>query len=120
MRALLVIALLAGCNETNPNYCPDHPDNNCNIDADVNAPQGCVTSANCTNGAKPVCEPTQKVCVACTADMIGACSGLLPVCSAENTCTPCTAHGQCTSDVCLPTGACAAEADVAYVAPTGD
>jgi hypothetical protein len=119
MRALLVITLLAACSETNPYYCENHPDNNCNLDADVNAPMGCTTSAQCTNGAKPVCDTAEKVCVACTADQIGSCAGNTPVCSTANTCIACTMHAQCSSNACLPSGACAEEPEVAYAAPTG-
>jgi hypothetical protein len=120
MRALLVLTLLAGCSEKNPYYCEGHPDNNCLLDADINAPQGCSTSAQCTNSAKPICEPTQKICVACTDGMPGACAGTTPVCSTANTCSACSAHDQCDSDACLPTGACGDDAVVAYVAAGGD
>lgn len=115
-----LVTLLAACSKTNPYYCEGNPDNNCLIDADINAPQGCTTSAQCTNSAKPVCEPMQKVCVACTADMAGSCGGATPVCSA-NACTGCTAHAQCgTLAACLPTGACGDNTNVAYVAAGGN
>jgi hypothetical protein len=97
MRALVLVALLAACSKPNPYYCDDHPDDNCLIDASVDAPpgpQGCTTSADC--------------------------GGTTPVCAASNVCTGCTSHGQCSSDVCLGDGSCANQADVAYVAPTGD
>ncbi len=120
MRALLVITLLAACSKPNPYYCEGNPDNNCLLDADPNAPQGCATAADCTNGAKPICEAAQKVCVACTETMVGACAGTTPVCSSTNTCSPCGAHGQCDSQACLPTGACGDDNNVVYVASTGD
>jgi len=120
MRTLLFVTLLAACSKSNPYYCPGNPDDNCLVDADVNAPQGCTTSEQCTNPAKPLCDTSAKVCVACTADDIGACGGTTPICGNDNTCGPCTAHSQCTaSDVCLPIGACADEGAVAYVSPTG-
>lgn len=119
MRALVLITLLAACSKPNPYYCEGHPDDNCLLDADVNAPQGCATSSECTNGAKPVCEPSEKICVACTDGMPGACGGTTPVCTSAHVCTGCTLHGQCDSSVCLATGACAESPDVAYVAPNG-
>jgi len=119
MRALIVVLALAACSEKNPNYCPDNPDHNCWIDADVNAPQGCATSVDCTNSAKPVCEPSAKVCVACTADMVGACGGTAPACSAANECIACVTHDQCGSQACLPTGACGDDTNVAYVSASG-
>jgi hypothetical protein len=120
MRALLVLTLLVACSEKNPYYCEGHPENNCRLDADINAPQGCSTSAQCTNTAKPICEPTQQVCVACTDGMAGACGGTTPVCTSANTCSGCTAHGECASAACLPSGACGDDAIVAYVAAGGD
>lgn len=118
MRALLLLGLVAACSKPNPYYCEGNPDNNCLIDADVNAPQSCQTAADCTNSAKPICEPGQNVCVACADGMLGACGGLTPVCS-SNTCSACTAHGQCDSEACLPDGSCAAATQVAYVSSTG-
>src|SRR5688572_27690810 len=115
MRALLVLTLLVACSEKNPYYCEGHPENNCRLDADINAPQGCSTSAQCTNSAKPICEPTQQVCVACTDGMAGACGGTTPVCTSSNTCAGCGAHGECASAACLPSGACGDDASVAYV-----
>jgi hypothetical protein len=120
MRALIVVALLAGCSKSNPYYCEGHPDNNCLLDADVNAPQGCSTSAQCTSSAKPICDTAEKLCVACTDSMPGACAGTTPVCSAENTCTGCSMHSQCALDACLPSGACGDDTVVAYVAAGGD
>jgi hypothetical protein len=119
MRALLIVTLLAACSEKNPYYCENNPDHNCTIDADVNAPMGCTTSAQCTNGMKPICDTSAKVCVACTADQVGSCSGTTPVCNDVNTCIACTAHTQCSSNACLPSGACADEPEVAYASMTG-
>ena len=122
MRTLgfVTLALFAACSKPNPYYCEGNPDHNCLLDGDVNAPQGCQNNAQCTNGTKPVCDLADKVCVACTADNIGACSGTSPVCAANNTCAPCTANAQCSADACLPTGACGDDSNVAYVSATGD
>lgn len=119
MRALFLITLLAACSKTNPYYCEGNPDNNCLMDADINAPQGCTTASDCTNAAKPICELTEKVCVACTADMVDACGGTTPVCSDTNECVACTSHDQCESNACLPDGSCAMESQVAYVSASG-
>jgi hypothetical protein len=123
MRTLLLLAIslgfAAGCSKSNPYYCEGNPDDNCLIDADIDKPMGCTTSAQCTNAAKPVCETAMKLCVACTADEVGSCGGTTPVCSSTNTCTACTAHGQCDSHACTPDGSCAAETSVAYVDPSG-
>src|SRR5690242_7973157 len=121
MRTLgfITLSLFAACSKPNPYYCEGNPDHNCLLDGDINAPQGCQNNAQCTNGAKPVCDLADKVCVACTADNIGACSGTTPVCATNNTCAPCTAHAECSSAVCLSNGACANEPDVAYVDATG-
>lgn len=120
MRTLLFITLLAACSKSNPYYCPGHPDDNCLVDADINAPQGCTASEQCTNPAKPLCDTSAKVCVACTAGDIGACGGTTPVCSSANTCTARTENAQCDSAVCLGDGSCADVAQVAYVSATGD
>ncbi len=119
MRIALLIVLLAACSKSNPNYCEGHPDNNCMVDADVNAPQGCQANDDCTNAAKPLCDVGAKVCVACLDGDIGACSGATPVCTSEHTCAACAAHTDCDSRACLPDGSCAMESQVAYVAASG-
>jgi hypothetical protein len=117
---LLAITLLAACSKANPYYCEGNPDNNCTIDADINAPQDCTASAQCSNPAKPVCDVDQKLCVACTDDEAGSCGGTSPVCTSANTCAPCAAHTECDSLACLPNGACGDDTTVAYVATGGD
>ncbi len=119
MRVALVFVLLAACSKSNPYYCPGHPDDNCTKDADVNAPQGCQTNDDCTNSAKPLCEPTEKICVACLDGDIGACGGATPVCTAEHTCAACASHADCDSRACLPDGSCAMDMQVAYVSAAG-
>src|SRR5574338_219580 len=90
MRVALVFVLLAACSKSNPYYCPGNPDDNCTNDADVNAPQGCQTNDDCTNSAKPLCEPSAKICVACLAG--GSCEMDIEVADvtaagARNACT---------------------------------
>lgn len=119
MCKVLFLTLLAACSKTNPYYCPGHPDDNCLLDADVNAPQGCATQAECTNPAKPICDTSQHLCVACIDGDRGACAGTTPVCTSANTCAACTSNGQCESVACLPSGACGDDVTVAYVAMGG-
>lgn len=142
--ALLTLALVAlsGC-RCNPQYCEGHIGNNCDLPASaIDGQQGCISNDQCS-GSTSVCNVSAAVCVQCTTDQPGACTGATPVCGATNTCvectgaqlaactgaTPicnadsnkcerCTAHAQCTgSAVCLPDGSCANQTDVAYVAP---
>jgi len=48
-----------------------------------------------------------------------SCTGTTPICGDDQTCRACIAHGECPSSACLPSGECADQADVAYVAPAG-
>ncbi len=43
------------------------------------------------------------------------CATATPVCAAAGSCRKCQAHGECTSQVCLASGSCAASANVLYV-----
>ncbi|MEO8846259.1 MAG: right-handed parallel beta-helix repeat-containing protein [Kofleriaceae bacterium] len=119
MRKLLIIALLVSCK--NPNYCEGrNPDNNCDeapVDGTTSGSDAeafdCV-SMGCSGGK--VCDTSSHACVTCIDN--NTCSGATPVCS-NDACTGCTLNSQCASDACLPTGACAAATDVAYVSPSG-
>lgn len=106
----MAAAAPAGCflYEDNPNYCKEGE----------SCAAKCDTDAQCS-GATAVCELDQKICVQCTATRSEACTGATPVCGATLACRGCQAHGECGSAVCLPSGACAAEGDVAYVAERG-
>ncbi|HWO23735.1 MAG TPA: right-handed parallel beta-helix repeat-containing protein [Kofleriaceae bacterium] len=80
----------------------------------------CASSEDCP-APTPVCLVAEERCVECTAEDSASCTGATPVCAPDHTCTECRAHTDCTSQVCLPDGRCADEADVAYVdgaAPT--
>jgi hypothetical protein len=57
------------------------------------------------------------VCVACTAEELGACAGMTPICDvATNTCVGCAQNSDCPdSGACTPDGSCAEATDVAYV-----
>ncbi|MBA3462158.1 MAG: right-handed parallel beta-helix repeat-containing protein [Deltaproteobacteria bacterium] len=117
---LVFVTLLsvAGCKQTEPNYCEDVPvTHNCmdKIDADTS----CSSNAQCS-GATPVCDVGgAKACVQCTTTDATACSGATPVCGTNNTCERCTMHAQCSSNVCLPDGSCSDGVNVAYVTANG-
>jgi hypothetical protein len=116
---LLLLALIA-CNKTNPNYCSDHPDHNCNeaIDArDHDAPNGSCASVPCVTG---VCDTTSNTCVQCTAAMPQACTTATPVCGSDDMCRPCAGDSECTaSGACMVDGSCALASAVLYASPTG-
>ncbi len=121
IRSIFVAAVaLAGC-RANPQFCADHPGNNCDnpIDSGTDGPKRCTASADCA-GATAICDLTGSMtCVQCTVDQHDACTGLMPAC-VGTTCQACTAHAQCAaSNVCLPDGSCADQAQVAYVDPAG-
>lgn len=65
----------------------------------------------------PVCAPDTHACVECVDS--STCSDTTPVCGDDRSCRGCSAHSECSSLACLPNGACADEAAVAYVSPTG-
>ena len=81
--AIALTALLAaGCNKSNPNYCPGNPDNNCTEDGggDVAAAGG--SNGDCPSAGKSVCDTTETphACVECTTTDDTACTGTTPVC----------------------------------------
>ncbi len=101
--ALTAILLFAACYEDNTGYQED-------------AGVACKDSQDCAaTAATPVC--FDKVCVQCTTAEASECTGTTPVCGDANTCQPCSAHDQCESKACTPSGACAIATEVAYVAP---
>lgn len=101
----------------NPKFCDDHPNNNCDIPI-VDTPTGCSSDQECSTPT-PACNLPDSTCVQCTTTNTTACSGDTPVCSDEHTCSGCTSHAQCPSQVCLASGACAEDAQVAYVSTSG-
>ena len=114
---VLLAVAASGCRR-NDNFCESaNPNNNCSeIDAAIDSPMACTTSAECT---PQVCDLTGSMtCVQCTPGEDAACTGTTPAC-VSNTCQACTSHAQCDSAVCLSDGSCATENEVAYVSPNG-
>lgn len=98
--------------DDNKNYCPRAP---------CTSPDTSICASNNDCAFPSVCDTAgTKQCVQCTVDQPGACTGTMPVCSANNTCQACTSHGECPlSNVCAPDGSCAAVSEVAYVDAIG-
>jgi hypothetical protein len=65
---------------------------------------------------QPVCKIVDNagVCVECTPEKPTKCTGTTPICTGDK-CAKCTRHVDCDSNVCMPDGSCALEAEVAYV-----
>lgn len=119
--ALALGALLGitGCKQDNPNSCDldvnrDKPEcQGIDVDAPEQCEQACVAPLDiCLMGN----------CVECVTNADCTTNANEPVCNNQNACVGCGAHEDCASDVCLPDGSCAADADVAYVqgGATGD
>lgn len=122
------IVAAAGCDlvlghQLNQEYCKAHlADPDCqqaHPDAGSGGAAVCTADEQCT-APSGVCDvEATMTCVACTTSKHDACTGATPICVAR-TCQKCTQHAQCTaSNVCLPEGACADEAQVAYVRSGG-
>jgi hypothetical protein len=77
----------------------------------------CESDGQCT---PLVCDVSGAMtCVQCTVNEASVCVATTPVC-VNNQCQKCTAHAQCAaSNVCLPDGTCADEAQIAYVQAGG-
>ena len=117
MITILGAVLVSGaCTRQQPNYCATAPDHNC-MELPPSAPDASIScSADNECEGTLVCDVSgSKKCVQCTASKSMACTGVNPVCGSDNSCHTCTTHEQCKTNVCLPDGSCAMEADVAYV-----
>jgi hypothetical protein len=126
--ALLItcgVGLLA-CKEVNPAYCRAHPfEPICPDTALMDAPaplddarpgeQACDDNTDCKRAGFAVCELAVGECVQCAPNQTAACQGTTPVCNASFTCEACRVSADCASGVCLASGACVAETDIAYV-----
>lgn len=110
--ALIFAVVITGCTTPNPNYRKP---------VDASNPT-CTTNASCAAPTGVCNRPTgaeMGQCVQCTATEATACEGTTPICGTDNACRGCSAHSECASAVCLPTGACSDGTDVAFVAPSG-
>ncbi|MEO7730635.1 MAG: right-handed parallel beta-helix repeat-containing protein, partial [Kofleriaceae bacterium] len=121
------VLVIMGCKETNPAYCPAHgEDPSCgSIDAptttDAPIATPCSDNLGCKSAIAPVCDISggAGVCVLCTATDHALCKDTTPIC-ADHMCQACRNASDCPlSAVCLASGACADEGDVAYVDPMG-
>nr|MBA2540635.1 hypothetical protein [Deltaproteobacteria bacterium] len=114
---LVAVGVGTGCQIKNELSC-ELPENATSAACLGDSGQACTSNTDCTDGATPVCKLSAQLCVQCVAST--DCAGTTPVCDVSaNTCEACTAHTDCSSEVCLPSGACAAAADVAYIAEAG-
>jgi hypothetical protein len=130
----ILIAAAIGCDaflgkEINPAFCAGHPDDpecmqlipDAAVDAPPEGPPLCTANSECMRTDNTgVCDlDGAKMCVQCT-ETDNPCEAAIPdkpACTNKQ-CAKCTLHTQCkASNVCLPDGACAPEAMVAYVAP---
>jgi hypothetical protein len=108
------MVVVAGCNERNPEFCPNGA--TANGAACIDAPAGtgghCTPTTGCTADPMfPICDTTKGggTCVTCTTDKHDLCMGATPRCDmATESCVACVDDSDCGSTgVCLPTGACA-------------
>jgi len=114
---------LSGCEKKDTLFCDTHPQSAmCFVEPDAridpDAPGPCENNAGCKLATAPVCDLSggDGVCVVCTATDHQLCTGTTPICNTGHTCEACDSNADCPlSDLCLPTGACAAETDIAYV-----
>lgn len=123
LAAVTAIPLLAGCEKRSTLYCEKNPEDlaNCEpTDAMVVPPMMCTTNPDCSNPAKPLCEPSAHICVECLTN--GDCTRdpSAPNCDPVSfTCEGCLAHSDCASNACLPDGTCGDDSSVLYVDQQG-
>ncbi len=85
----------------------------------------CTVKADCTDPTKANCRVDTGVCVACINMGSTAECGYAGVCDVKSTCLGCQVDADCHEDdvtddtVCLRSGGCAKQVDVAYVSATG-
>ncbi len=81
----------------------------------------CLDDGSCSAYATtPRCETTSGACVECLSSAEDCLDLARPVCGSDYQCRVCQGDGECPSQVCdVGTGACVAETDVIYLAPSG-
>ncbi len=118
----------AACSKEDTKYCAMNPTDEARcgmqpIDARLPdaPPQTCDGDGDCTIPGALACELDSGKCVECVAPgHDAACVGTKPVCNDRFACEACDSAADCpASDICLPSGACAAEDQVAYVVAGG-
>jgi hypothetical protein len=123
-RVLILVAALSGalaaCKKHSQVWCEMHPGDldNCGyLDAGIDARPTCSIDQDCAPAA-PYCEMNTHFCVECYDDTHCAGNEIEKKCDLSTfLCTSCTANADCPSLVCLPTGVCGDDGNVAYVDP---
>ncbi len=134
----VLLSGLSGCDDGNDRECDSRVPCESGFICDLGSNQcvepsdgtTCFTSEHCTNELKPFCKESIYVCVDClTQQSLKEC-GYRGVCDVKETCVPCQGDGECLDDdttsdvrnstVCLRTGGCAKEKEVAYINPASD
>ncbi len=80
----------------------------------VDTPITCTNPEQRCPAEAPIC--AEGICVECLATELALCAAEQPVCGSDLHCRACASHDECVSEVCLISGACADEMQVAYVA----
>lgn len=135
--ALLSLALVSGCDDGDALECdsrvPCDPGFTCDLGSnkcEPNQSAECGSNDQCKDANEPFCKVPIATCVQClTPQSLKEC-GYRGVCDVKETCAPCQGDAECLDDdttdpenrhdtVCLGSGGCAKETDVAYVSAAG-
>ena len=89
----------------------------CDLDDDGGTCAGCAGEDDCTRfAATPHCEPTGGACVACVTSA-QCTAAATPVCDADHACRACASDDECAAGVCAQAGTCPAASEIVYVDP---
>jgi hypothetical protein len=119
---ILALVALAGCQKQSKLYCDKHPvdfDNCGYLDAGIDARPTCMDDTECAGmPAAPHCELNNHFCVECYLPEHCVDNVEKKFCDlATFSCTSCVANADCPTNVCLPTGVCGDDSNVAFVDP---
>jgi hypothetical protein len=106
--------VLAGCETRSAKFCAENPDDPACGGMGSGSDSNTSSCGECT-APRPFCDPNNE-CVQCLTSANCTSTGTAPVCDQE-VCRGCTAHSECSSNACLPDGACGDDSTVAYVDP---